>query len=57
MSGNISHLEIGTGTGGQSNQFFSKLFGWSFNKPGDGPEGWFDTPTCKAGLHTGDPQP
>lgn len=57
MSGNISHLEIGTKTGAHSNQFFSRLLGWTFHQMGNGPEGWFDTPTCKAGLHTGDSQP
>lgn len=51
MSSNVSHLEFGAGTAVQTGIFFSKLFGWSFHSMGGGPEGWFDTPTCKAGLH------
>ena len=57
MSSNVSHLEFGAGTAVQTGIFFSKLFGWSFHSMGGGPEGWFDTPTCKAGLHADDPQP
>ena len=57
MRGTVSHLEVGTSTNKQSSHFFSQLFGWSFNRMGSGPEGWFETPSCKAGLHTNDPKP
>lgn len=57
MTSNVSHLEFGSGTAVQTSQFFSKLFGWSFHSMDNGQEGWFDTPTCKAGLHGSDPQP
>ncbi len=57
MSGKLSYLEIGATTGDQSSNFFAQLLGWTFHRMGGGSEGWFDTPTCKAGLHTGDPQP
>lgn len=54
MSGSITHLEIGSNTGSGTAEFLSELFGWKFNSMGEG-GGWFDTPTCKAGLHPNDP--
>jgi len=57
MNGEVSHLEIGAVTGAQSSKFFASLFGWSFHPMGDGEQGWFKTPSCKAGLHAGDPKP
>jgi uncharacterized protein len=56
MNGAVTHLEIGASTGAKSPAFFEKLFGWSFNSMGEG-NGFFNTPTCKAGLHPGDPSP
>lgn len=57
MKGDLSYVEIGAVTGSQTSKFFADLFGWSFHRMGDGDEGWFETPSCKAGLHAGDPKP
>jgi len=56
MSGAITHIEIGAVAGAKSSTFFSALFGWQYSSMGEG-GGWFDTPTCKAGLHPSDPSP
>jgi uncharacterized protein len=56
MNGSITHIEIGAATSEKSAAFFSELFDWTYNPMGqDG--GWFNTPTCKAGLHPSDPTP
>jgi uncharacterized protein len=56
MLNTITHLEIGTRTGINTSAFFSSLFGWPYSSMGEG-AGWFDTPTCKIGMHPSDPSP
>ena len=56
MQSTVTHLEIGTQTGSDTSKFFSSLFGWSFSTMGEG-GGWFNTPTCKIGMHPSDPSP
>jgi uncharacterized protein len=56
MQGKITHIEIGASDGTQSPHFFSTLFDWSYRAMGDS-GGCFDTPTCKVGVHPGDPNP
>jgi uncharacterized protein len=53
----ISHIEIGAADAGKTRAFFGQLFGWDFHVMGAGPEGWFETPSMKAGLHGNDPDP
>ena len=57
MSSDVSFLEFGSGDAAITRAFLAKLFGWDFHVMGNGPEGWFQTPTMKAGLHGGDPEP
>ena len=58
-SGNaeVSYIEIGTGESGRTRAFLGELFQWEFHPMGSGGNGWFETPTMKAGLHGGDPNP
>lgn len=56
MYGRISHIEIGASTGAQTTSFFSALFAWHYEPMGEG-GGVFEAPTCKAGVHPGDPNP
>lgn len=56
MNGSVTHLEIGAVSGSSTSRFFSSLFGWRYNSMGEG-GGWFDSPTCKIGLHPSDPLP
>jgi uncharacterized protein len=56
MQGRISHIELGTSTGAKTSAFFTLLFSWKYSPMGEG-GGVFDAPTCKAGLHPGDPNP
>jgi uncharacterized protein len=51
----ISHIEIGAGDAGEARAFYGQLFGWVFHVMGAGPEGWFETPLMKAGVHGNDP--
>ncbi len=51
MTGEPSHIEIGAPDPGAAGNFFTQLFGWSFHAMGDGGEGWFETPTLRAGIH------
>jgi uncharacterized protein len=56
MKSSVTHLEIGTQTGTSTSKFFSSLFDWPYNSMGEG-GGWFETPTCKVGMHPSDPKP
>jgi predicted enzyme related to lactoylglutathione lyase len=55
MTSEISYIEIGAGDAGRASGFFSALFGWPFHPMGDAGDGWFETPSLKAGLHGNDP--
>jgi uncharacterized protein len=55
MNGTISYIELGSENAGATSKFFAGLFDWPFSAMGDAGDGWFDTPTIKAGLHSGDP--
>jgi uncharacterized protein len=57
MPGEVSYLEIGAQDAKASHRFFERLFGWSFHPLGDDGEGYFQTPSVKAGLHGNDPVP
>jgi uncharacterized protein len=57
MAGEVSYLEIGAKDAAISRVFFEKLFGWSFHPMGSDGEGWFQTPSIKAGVHGNDPEP
>ena len=57
LSADVSYIEIGTGESSLTRAFLGQLFGWDFHPMGEGGNGWFDTPTMKAGLHGGDPTP
>ncbi|MEM1254744.1 MAG: VOC family protein [Cyanobacteria bacterium P01_H01_bin.21] len=57
MPSEISYLEIGAKDATTSRVFFEQLLGWSFHPMGNGGEGWFQTPSVKAGLHGNDPEP
>jgi uncharacterized protein len=53
----VSYLEIGSQDADSSKDFFAKVLGWKFNPTGDNGQGWFQTPTIRAGLHGGNPEP
>ena len=57
MTGQVSYLEIGTGNVAVSRSFFEQLFGWTFHAMEPGNEGWFQTPSIRAGVHGNDPSP
>lgn len=57
MPGEVSYLEIGAKDAATSRVFFEQLLGWSFHPMGNDGEGWFQTPSVKAGLHGNDPEP
>ena len=58
MPGNVvSYLEIGSGDATASRAFFEEVFGWTFAPLGDSGGGWFQTPSIRAGLHGGNPEP
>ncbi|WP_121971632.1 VOC family protein [Leptolyngbya sp. BC1307] len=57
MAGEVSYLEIGAEDAAVSRTFFEQLFGWSFHPMGSNDEGWFQTPSIKAGLHGNDSEP
>jgi predicted enzyme related to lactoylglutathione lyase len=57
MGWEVSYIEIGAGDAGKTRSFLGQLFGWDFHPMGTGPEGWFETPSIKAGLHGNDPEP
>ena len=51
----ISYIEIGVSDASKSRAFLEQMFGWKFHPLGQGAEGWFQTPSLKAGIHGGDP--
>ena len=51
----VSHIEIGVSDVSKSRAFLEQMFGWKFHPFGQGVEGWFQTPSFKAGIHGGDP--
>ena len=57
MGSVVSFIEFGAGDAGKAQAFLVQLFGWDFHLMGTGPEGWFQTPSIKAGLHGSDPTP
>ncbi|HLN04596.1 MAG TPA: VOC family protein [Bryobacteraceae bacterium] len=57
MRSELSYVEIGAGDAGKARAFLGQLFGWDFHLMGGGPEGWFQTPSIKVGVHGNDPTP
>jgi len=55
ISAEVSYIEIGVSDASKSRAFLEQMFGWTFHPFGQGGEGWFQTPTLKAGVHGGDP--
>jgi uncharacterized protein len=56
--GTISYIEIGSGPDPAASQiFFGALFGWTYQPMSAAGNGWFQTPTIRAGLHPDDPEP
>jgi predicted enzyme related to lactoylglutathione lyase len=53
----VSFIEIGAVDAGRAGAFLGQLFGWDFHLMGTGPEGWFQTPSIRAGVHGNDPNP
>ncbi len=51
----ISYLEIGVSNPSKSRTFLEEMFGWKFHPFGQSAEGWFQTPSGKAGIHGNDP--
>jgi hypothetical protein len=50
-SGRLSYIEIGALNPQIARKFLSDLFDWKFTAMGDAGDGWFDTPSMRAGLH------
>lgn len=57
MKPDVSFIEIGSATADRTRSFLEQLFDWDFHPMGDAGQGWFETPTMKAGLHGNDPSP
>jgi len=57
MKPDISFVEIGTSSAGDTSRFLEQLPGWPFHPMGPGGESWFQTPTMKVGMHGNDPTP
>jgi predicted enzyme related to lactoylglutathione lyase len=57
VASEVSYIEIGAGDAGKARAFLGELFGWDFHVMGTGPEGWFQTPSLKAGVHGNDADP
>jgi len=55
ISAEVSFIEIGVSDASKSSAFLEQMFGWKFHPFGPGGQGWFQTPSLKAGLHGGDP--
>ena len=55
ISAEVSYIEIGVSDASKSRAFLEQMFGWKFHPFGQGAEGWFQTPSLKAGIHGGDP--
>ena len=51
----VSYIEIGVSDASKSKLFLEQMFGWKFHPFGQGAEGWFQTPSVKAGIHGDDP--
>src|ERR1700694_4111730 len=51
----VSYIEIGVSDASKSRAFLEQMFGWKFHPFGRSDEGWFQTPSLKAGIHGGDP--
>jgi len=51
----VSYIEIGVSDASKSRAFLEQMFGWELHPFGQGGEGWFQTPSLKAGIHGGDP--
>ena len=51
----VSYIEIGVSDASKSRSFIEQMFGWKFHPFGQGAEGWFQTPSVKAGIHGDDP--
>ena len=51
----VSYIEIGVADASKSRSFLEQMFGWKFHPFGQGSEGWFQTPSLKAGIHGDDP--
>ncbi len=47
----VSFMEIGAADASDEAKFFAELFGWPWQKMGDGGEGWFEPGAIKIGLH------
>jgi hypothetical protein len=50
----VSYIEIGVSDASKSRSFLEQMFGWKFHPFGQGAEGWFQTPSVKAGIHGDD---
>jgi len=50
ISAEVSYIEIGVSNASKSRVFLEQMFGWKFHPFGEGAEGWFQTPTIKAGV-------
>src|SRR5271154_346245 len=50
----VSFIEIGVADAAKSRSFLEQMFGWKFHPFGQGSDGWFQTPSMKAGVHGGD---
>lgn len=57
MKSDVSYIEFGAGDADKARAFLWQLFGWDFHLMREGPEGCFQTPSIKAGLHGNDPTP
>ena len=57
MNPTISFIEFGATDATATRGFLGQLFGWDFHPIREGPEGWFQTPSFKAGVHGNDPSP
>ena len=55
ISADVSFIEIGVSDAATSRTFLEQMFGWEFYPFGKPAEGWFQTPSLKAGIHGGDP--
>ena len=56
MSNTPSYIEIGSKDAKTTSRFFAEVFDWKYSKMGED-NGWFQTPTIRAGLHGNDPNP
>jgi predicted enzyme related to lactoylglutathione lyase len=52
VPGQVTYLEIGSRDAPATRAFFGAVFNWTLHD-----DAWFQTPTLKAGTHTGDATP